>query len=171
MTSLHHNEVFFIGSLLILRILIAIFSTLNIIREIFQLIREVLIIVLILVFGFAVSFNMLCNNQIGLAVGDIAEMEKQASRRRLVDLVYFFTGIEKSLPKYLRRSCKLIKFACTEKGDIEVNKLDANEVRQQKYYEDIKEQIGKIERILLQQQLRLESLESELHSVKASESP
>ncbi|RDD38686.1 Transient receptor potential cation channel subfamily A member 1 [Trichoplax sp. H2] len=307
-TTPPNDAVSFIQSLLIFRILIAFFSILNVIRELFQLIQErgryfmcfenyfelalhamviifiadgntnpttwsigsiaiqmavfelviflrklpvigkyvlmvrtmtrtivkVLVIVLILVFGYAISFNMLCSRQaafynmplsfikvidmmigeidykdlfldgvksgkipfpagivtffllmifilimpilimnlmIGLAVGDIAEMEREASRRRLVDLILFFNSIEKGVPKFLRKNCKLIKFTCTEKGNVEVNKLDANEAKQKQYYESIEQHMNKIERILLDQQSRLETIEAKLESAGKSETP
>lgn len=53
--------------------------------------------------------------KIGLAVGDIAEMEKNASLERLVDLTEFFHRTEKALPAYFRRYCVLDKIVCIEK--------------------------------------------------------
>lgn len=70
-----------------------------------------------LLLNFAVYFYPF---QIGLAVGDIAEMEKKATLRRLADLTDYFYSIDRMLPLRIRRHCKIDKITCTETEKIAV---------------------------------------------------
>ncbi|EDV27635.1 uncharacterized protein TRIADDRAFT_53538 [Trichoplax adhaerens] len=71
------------------------------------------LILVLMVFIFLMPI-LIINLMIGLAVDDIAEIEKAAALQRLADLTEFFYNIERAVPTYFRRFFALDKITCME---------------------------------------------------------
>ncbi|RDD38689.1 Transient receptor potential cation channel subfamily A member 1 [Trichoplax sp. H2] len=121
-----------------------------------------MLLFLIIIFIFFIPIIMM-NLLIGLAVGDITEMEKEASLRRLADLADFFYNIDRALIPRFRHYYAINKIKCKEFGNINMLRNGAKEQKQAKIISDTKVNSG-----MQTQSLRLDALQDRLRLMQYS---
>ncbi|KAJ7387700.1 Transient receptor putative cation channel sub A member 1 [Desmophyllum pertusum] len=70
--------------------------------EVTKTLFKVLIIFTPIIFAFSLAFFLLLKEQVGLAVGDIDSIQRNANMRRLAMQVEFATDIDQRYPRWLR---------------------------------------------------------------------
>ncbi|EDV27631.1 uncharacterized protein TRIADDRAFT_53529 [Trichoplax adhaerens] len=123
------------------------------------------VLVILLIFIFIMSI-LVMNLMIGLAVGDIAEMEKKAKLRRLADLTDYFYNIDKIMSRHLRKQYKIDKITCTEVERITtVDKSNSNECLFESHNSEISSQMQEMVRQFESQRMRLIAMEEKLRFI------